>query len=45
MGALVTRNDDVSQAALHFAQMRVSPPGLGMLLAEAATELPAILLR
>lgn len=40
IGALVTLNRQVWTAAFRFAQMRVSPPGLGMLLAEAATELP-----
>ena len=40
IGALVTLNKDVYTAAFRFAQMRVSPPGLGMLLAEAAAELP-----
>lgn len=41
IGALVTRNPAVWKAAFHFAQMRISPPGLGMLLAEAAAGLPA----
>ena len=41
IGALVTRNPDIWQAAFHFGQMRISPPGLGMLLAEAAAALPA----
>ena len=40
IGALVTLNKEVFMAAFRFAQMRVSPPGLGMLLAEAATDLP-----
>ncbi|NML65255.1 pyridoxal phosphate-dependent aminotransferase [Hymenobacter sp. RP-2-7] len=40
VGSLVTRNKTVWQAAFHFAQMRISPPGLGMLLGEAAVELP-----
>ena len=40
IGALVTLNKEVYAAAFRFAQMRVSPPGLGMLLAEAAAELP-----
>ena len=40
IGALVTLNEQVYAAAFRFAQMRVSPPGLGMLLAEAAAELP-----
>ncbi len=41
IGALVTRNPAVWTAAFRFAQMRISPPGLGMLLGEAAAELPA----
>lgn len=40
VGSLVTRNQAAWQAAFHFAQMRISPPGLGMLLGEAAVELP-----
>ncbi len=40
VGSLVTRNRDVFQTAFRFAQMRISPPGLGMLLGEAAVELP-----
>jgi len=40
IGALVTLNKQVYAAAFRFAQMRVSPPGLGMLLAEAAADLP-----
>ncbi|MVN75313.1 aminotransferase class I/II-fold pyridoxal phosphate-dependent enzyme [Hymenobacter sp. HMF4947] len=40
VGSLVTRNRTVFQAAFRFAQMRISPPGLGMLLGEAAAELP-----
>jgi len=40
VGSLVTRNKEVFQAAFHFAQMRISPPGLGMLLGEAAVALP-----
>lgn len=40
VGSLVTRNRAVFQAAFRFAQMRISPPGLGMLLGEAAAELP-----
>jgi len=40
VGSLVTRNKRVFDAAFHFAQMRISPPGLGMLLGEAAVALP-----
>ena len=45
VGALVTRNPDVWQAAFHFAQMRVCPPVLEMLLAEGRRDLPRLLLR
>ncbi|MCB2379245.1 pyridoxal phosphate-dependent aminotransferase [Hymenobacter sp. BT635] len=40
IGAFVTKNKDLQQAAFKFAQMRVSPPGLAQVLAEAASELP-----
>ena len=40
VGALVTRNPDVWLAALHFGQMRVCPPVLEMIAAEAAADLP-----
>ena len=40
IGAFVTKNKDLQEAALRFAQMRVSPPGLAQLLGEAATDLP-----
>ncbi|MBC8085336.1 MAG: pyridoxal phosphate-dependent aminotransferase [Hymenobacter sp.] len=40
IGALVTKNKELQEAALRFAQMRVSPPGLAQLLGEAATDLP-----
>ncbi len=41
IGAFVTKNAAVRDAAFRFAQMRVSPPGLGQLLGEAAANLPA----
>ena len=41
IGALITRNADVWSAALRFGQMRICPPVLEMLAAEAATDLPA----
>ncbi len=41
IGALVTRNPAVWQAAFHFGQMRICPPVLEMLAAEAAADLPA----
>ncbi|TPG72437.1 pyridoxal phosphate-dependent aminotransferase [Hymenobacter nivis] len=40
IGALVTRNPSVWQAAFHFGQMRICPPALEMLAAEAAADLP-----
>lgn len=40
IGAFVTKNPALFQAAFKFAQLRVSPPGLGQLFAEAAAELP-----
>lgn len=41
IGAFVTKNQALFQAAFKFAQLRVSPPGLGQRFAEAAAELPA----
>ncbi len=41
IGALVTRNREVYDSVLKFAQARLSPPTLGQILAEAATETPA----
>jgi len=41
IGAIVTRNKDVISTALRFAQMRLSPPGLGQIAAEASLETPA----
>ncbi len=40
VGALVTRNREVYDTALKFAQARLSPPGLGQILGEAAVDLP-----
>lgn len=40
VGALVTRNPRVLATALKFAQARLSPPTLGQILAEAATDTP-----
>lgn len=40
IGAFVTRNKDVYAAAMKFAQARLSPPGLGQILGEAAISLP-----
>jgi aspartate aminotransferase len=40
IGALVTKNKAVYQAALKFAQARLSPPGLAQIMGEAAIDLP-----
>jgi aspartate aminotransferase len=40
IGALVTKNKAVYDAAMKFAQARLSPPGLAQILAEAAVDLP-----
>lgn len=40
IGALVCKNQEVVQAALKFAQARLSPPGLAQILGEAAVDLP-----
>jgi len=40
IGAFITRNAKVYDAAMKFAQARLSPPGLAQLLAEAAVDLP-----
>jgi aspartate aminotransferase len=41
IGAFVTRNKDVYDAAMKLAQARLSPPGLAQILGEAAVDLPA----
>ena len=41
IGALITRNAEVYQAALKFAQARLSPPTFGQVAAEAALDAPA----
>ena len=41
LGALVTKNKDVLQAVMKFAQTRLSPPGFAQIAAEAAVDLPA----
>ena len=41
LGALVTKNKAVYDAAMKFAQARLSPPGLAQILGEAAVDLPA----
>jgi aspartate aminotransferase len=40
IGAFVTRNEELLQAAMKFAQARLSPPGLAQILGEAAVDLP-----
>jgi aspartate aminotransferase len=40
IGAFVTKNKTVYEAAMKFAQARLSPPGLAQILAEAAVDLP-----
>ena len=40
LGALVTKNKAVYDAALKFAQARLSPPGLARIMGEAAIDLP-----
>ncbi len=40
IGAMVSRNREVMQAALKFAQARLSPPSLGQIAAEAAMDTP-----
>jgi aspartate aminotransferase len=39
-GALITKNKEVYQTALKFAQARLSPPSLGQVAGEAALETP-----
>lgn len=41
IGAFVTRNKEVLNAAMKFAQARLSPPSFAQILAEAAVDLPA----
>ncbi len=41
IGALVTKNEKVYNAAMKFAQARLSPPGLAQIMGEAAVDLPA----
>jgi len=40
IGALITRNKDVINTALKFAQARLSPPGLGQIVGEASIDTP-----
>lgn len=41
IGALITKNNEVIQSALKFAQARLSPPTIEQIAAEAALETPA----
>ncbi|MEO8821977.1 MAG: pyridoxal phosphate-dependent aminotransferase [Ginsengibacter sp.] len=41
IGALITHNMEVLQTAMKFAQARLSPPGFGQILGEAAVDLPS----
>ncbi len=40
IGAIVTKNKDLIATALKFAQARLSPPGLGQIVGEAALDTP-----
>lgn len=40
IGAMVTRNKEIIGTALKFAQARLSPPGLGQIVAEASLKTP-----
>lgn len=40
IGAMVTKNKEVLNTALKFAQARLSPPSFGQILAEAAIDVP-----
>lgn len=41
IGAIVTRNRELINTAMKFAQARLSPPGLGQIASEAALDTPA----
>jgi aspartate aminotransferase len=41
IGVLISRNCEVVATALKFAQARLSPPGLGQIMAEASLDTPA----
>ncbi|HQY18727.1 MAG TPA: aminotransferase class I/II-fold pyridoxal phosphate-dependent enzyme, partial [Ferruginibacter sp.] len=41
LGAFVTKNKEVYNAAMKFAQARLSPPGLAQIMGEAAVDLPS----
>lgn len=40
IGALITRNKDVTNTVIKFAQARLSPPTFGQIIGEAAIDLP-----
>lgn len=40
IGTFITKNKEVLSTAMKFAQARLSPPGFGQILAEAAVDLP-----
>ncbi len=40
LGAFITKNKQVTAAAMKFAQARLSPPGLAQIMGEAALDLP-----
>ena len=40
IGALITRNKDIINTALKFAQARLSPPSLGQIVGEASIDVP-----
>jgi len=40
IGAIVTRNNDIISTALKYGQARLSPPGLGQIVAEASLRTP-----
>ncbi len=40
IGAIVTKNKDIISTAMKFAQARLSPPGLGQIVGEAALDTP-----
>lgn len=42
IGALVTRNKDILNSALKYAQARLSPPSLGQIVGEASLQTPDI---
>lgn len=41
IGVMISRNCEVMAAAMKFAQARLSPPGLGQIVAEASLDTPA----